>query len=1154
MIIEPTLEHYVYYLRRVESDNLKAVQERRATFEEELRTLLAHLERLSGQTIPKWKWPQESENRRISQRIVRTGWLDNPTTDRSCFVEARTYSDVYWLQVGYYQQGETEAETFADLCNKAWQPATTDHLLGSSTYLCGIVTDQMDDLAIQTLTVYTNSASDTILSTHLANGCVRLYGLPHDPYVAALLYSDAECEAWAGQTIINDAALRLELYKHKVDRQLAWCEENLRVLSEQEQALRGLLEQVNDALQGSAQLLQQLARLYRVFSGNVGMLTERQMTIGINLDNLDAVLEGLKPLVKDRLLGATRDRLRKRQAQLEADLAFADHSRQQAERTISAFTVEMALERSISPPKIPSDAVLIQPAGWPGVHPLFESEIEVLTPRSKPSQSAAYPRIEVSPRITKRLSAEDKALLQQVYRGYGRVLVEKEFGGGFGGARVLRVLPVTSNGRSSARKVTKIGPVTELREERDNYVKYVEEHLPFYAARVEWARYCERDDQAGLNYVSIGGGSLGQVVDLEEYYHSVPPDDIGRIVGTLGDLLDKELGQNWYDQNDLLRCFFAAEYSQHMVGHLRLQLRPESPDALWPVGQPPVETKGYEQVKVEDIPYEYKTKETGALLSIVGMVVKKIKHCEVKLEDPDRQGIIVRVEFDEASDTARELQLGDEVGIRGEVVYNRYHRMEEIIRSAFPDLSPKISDEYIELPGVEGTYPNPLQVYPDELGRMLKGRKSYVHGDLHLRNVLVDESRKGWLIDFAKIEMRHNLFDFIKLETYVRMMELGRDGVDFLLSDYVQFETALADATLRGKSITLGSHNVRLQVAYQVILTIRQIARKYMGREPDFRHEYYPALFLYNLAVTKYYQEERPRPTQLSFATACVLGRYIRGEDDQARLSSQPPKGDGEISSSQQSLGTGNRWAVLIGVNEYKDKANYGRLHVCAEDVEAVREQLVAGGFYPARIRLLTDHTPDEPPSRANILTALKAVADATEPDDLLLFYYSGHGDEESGESYLVARDGQRLVLSDTAVPVSRVKKIMEQAPARAKVIVLDACHSGADIGGKGSRPMSAEFIRRVFEEAEGMAILASCKQGQLSYEWHERKRSVFTHFLLEALTGKADRGKKGFVTVHDTSNHVTDGVKLWASQRNTSQTPTLQYTVVGDIILVRHS
>ena len=128
-----------------------------------------------------------------------------------------------------------------------------------------------------------------------------------------------------------------------------------------------------------------------------------------------------------------------------------------------------------------------------------------------------------------------------------------------------------------------------------------------------------------------------------------------------------------------------------------------------------------------------------------------------------------------------------------------------------------------------------------------------------------------------------------------------------------------------------------------------------------------------------------------------------------------------------------------------------------------------AGGFEPARTRLLTDDT-SEPPTRDDILVALKAVADATEPDDLLLFYYSGHGDEDGGESYLVARNGRRLVLSDTAVRVSRVKEIMEEAPVHAKVIVLDACHSGADIGGKGPKPMSEEFIRRVFEQAEGLA------------------------------------------------------------------------------------
>jgi uncharacterized caspase-like protein len=255
---------------------------------------------------------------------------------------------------------------------------------------------------------------------------------------------------------------------------------------------------------------------------------------------------------------------------------------------------------------------------------------------------------------------------------------------------------------------------------------------------------------------------------------------------------------------------------------------------------------------------------------------------------------------------------------------------------------------------------------------------------------------------------------------------------------------------------------------------------------------------------------------------------------------------------SKPFYGTGRRWAVLAGVNEYEDKANYGRLQVCVEDVNAVYEQLAASGYNQARIRVLADDRP-ELPTRGNILVTLKAVADATEPNDLLLFYYSGHGDEDSGECYLVARDGRRLVLGDTAVRMSRIKEIIGQASARAKVIVLDACHSGADIGSKGPQPMTSGFINRVFAEAEGQAILASCKQGEYSYEWSAHKRSVFTHFLLEAFEGQADRDEKGFVTVQDVSRYVVDRVKLWASQQKVCQTPTLQYAVAGDIILVHY-
>jgi hypothetical protein len=312
-----------------------------------------------------------------------------------------------------------------------------------------------------------------------------------------------------------------------------------------------------------------------------------------------------------------------------------------------------------------------------------------------------------------------------------------------------------------------------------------------------------------------------------------------------------------------------------------------------------------------------------------------------------------------------------------------------------------------------------------------------------------------------------------------------------------------------------------------------------MGPSENTRHEGALITYALNTLALKY--------SGISFTDLC-LGKHPPGPPPPA-----PPdsKGDGEMPAPGPVLGTGNRWAILVGVNGYDDALNYGPLDVCVKDVEAVRDRLIAGGFDAKRVRLLTDHTP-ELPTRDNILVALKAIADNTEPGDLLLFYYSGHGDAANGASYLVGRNGRRLVLSDTAIRVSRIKEFVQDAPARAKVIILDACHSGANIGGKGPAPMSEEFIRRVFEEAEGLAILASCKQGQLSYEWKAQERSVFTHYLLEALEGQADRDGKRFVTVQDASRHVTNGVKLWASRNNTSQTPTLQYTMAGDIILVQ--
>ncbi len=282
-----------------------------------------------------------------------------------------------------------------------------------------------------------------------------------------------------------------------------------------------------------------------------------------------------------------------------------------------------------------------------------------------------------------------------------------------------------------------------------------------------------------------------------------------------------------------------------------------------------------------------------------------------------------------------------------------------------------------------------------------------------------------------------------------------------------------------------------------------------------------------------------------------ALDRQIEEVETELAALVSPPapdaqKGLGAVGGNPRYFGEGRRWAVLVGVNQYDD---YDALRLAVEDVTAVRNQLLKSGYDQRRVHLLTDEATEARalPTRNNLLTALRAVANATDEDDLLLFYYSGHGDAEDGQSYLVARDGRRAALSDTAVSLRRVEEILRSAKARGKIIVIDACRSGADIGSKG---FSDEFIRRVFEQAEGLAILASCKQGELSWEDRNIGQGVFTSFLLDALTGAADRDGKGFVTAQDINRHVSDGVREWAAAKGTTQTPTFQSEMAGDIII----
>jgi metacaspase-1 len=159
---------------------------------------------------------------------------------------------------------------------------------------------------------------------------------------------------------------------------------------------------------------------------------------------------------------------------------------------------------------------------------------------------------------------------------------------------------------------------------------------------------------------------------------------------------------------------------------------------------------------------------------------------------------------------------------------------------------------------------------------------------------------------------------------------------------------------------------------------------------------------------------------------------------------------------AQQSRG--QRRALLIGVCDYYKFPNR-RLEGPANDVPRMRALLQNFGF--TDIQVVADQldagTPA--PTRANILNAFTTVAERTSKDDLLFFYFAGHGAQQPviGNSrneldgldeVLLPADAGRLTESLTiqnAIVDDEVGHFISACRARGAFVwaVVDACHSG---------------------------------------------------------------------------------------------------------------
>lgn len=248
--------------------------------------------------------------------------------------------------------------------------------------------------------------------------------------------------------------------------------------------------------------------------------------------------------------------------------------------------------------------------------------------------------------------------------------------------------------------------------------------------------------------------------------------------------------------------------------------------------------------------------------------------------------------------------------------------------------------------------------------------------------------------------------------------------------------------------------------------------------------------------------------------------------------------------------------ALLIGVNSYANLPRGLQLSHAVDDVNGLKKVLTHDyGF--ADVTVLTD----KQATLSAIRSALSAYADNTKikPDDLVLVYFSGHGQTvpiATGGSmgFLIPSDASvdlnnptnSAPYLNTCLPMKQVWDYLDLSPAKHAVVIADACFSGLMARSRGiglsKATMDVMLARRARQ------VMTGGSGGQKTVERDDLGHGLFTAKLIDEL--KARAAAKGhpftlsdlFASLQESVSNATDG----------KQTPQMgNFDSEGEVIFV---
>lgn len=258
-------------------------------------------------------------------------------------------------------------------------------------------------------------------------------------------------------------------------------------------------------------------------------------------------------------------------------------------------------------------------------------------------------------------------------------------------------------------------------------------------------------------------------------------------------------------------------------------------------------------------------------------------------------------------------------------------------------------------------------------------------------------------------------------------------------------------------------------------------------------------------------------------------GSYMGKDDPKAIEKPEPPSMTPDEFIAARKANDMKVWAVIVGISSYNHMQALKYTDDDAYRMYAFLKSPEGGALADNQISILID----EDATKEKILRSMKATFAKAGENDLVMIYFSGHG--LRGSFLPIDFDGFQNKLEH-----GEINDILQSSPAKYKLVIADACHSGSLLAMKSgeTRNILEDYYKSLAQADAGTALIMSSKSDETSLESSGLRQGVFSHFLIRGLKGEADLDNNKIVNVQELFDFVDENVRAYTVNR---QSPVIK-------------